>query len=94
MVVPIAPIAPVITLSRRAPGGGSLRSRVSAATQVTITDATSWEMTIGHRSLAEPASLRPMKNIPNPSTGSRPSPHTHRVAVLAGGATPLEPPVA
>src|SRR5215510_15137100 len=72
--VPVAPITPVSRLSRRVPAGGRPRSRVAAATHATVTVAVTWEMTMGHRSVPDPARSRPMKNSPNPAPAARPSP--------------------
>src|SRR5215472_735854 len=84
--VPAAPIAPA---------GGSLRSRVTVATQITVTIAATCATTMGHRSVLDPASFRPMKNSPNPAPAASPSPTPaacRPVLCLPGAASrPLEP---
>src|SRR5262249_41103502 len=58
------------------PGPGRWQAEIagSGATHATVTVAVTWEMTMGHRSVPDPARSRPMKNSPNPAPAARPSP--------------------
>src|SRR5262249_45615954 len=58
------------------PGPGRWQAEIagSGATHATVTVAVTWEMTMGHRSVPDPARSRPMTNSPNPAPAARPSP--------------------
>src|SRR5215469_1847654 len=69
----MAAVIPLSTENQRVPAEGSPICRVTAAMHTTVTTPLSSAATNGHRSVSDPARLKPMKNSPNAAPETSPA---------------------